>query len=140
MTTNRQRTRRFAAAAGAAAALAAGPLVIASGSATQSLSGEPTTEVTAPSTDPYQPPTVEPESSAPGNPDGANGDLDAAKVREAQALGVRVLAWTVNEPRDIERMLDLGVDGIVSDRPDRVRDALARRGVALPPPVNAREP
>ena len=68
------------------------------------------------------------------------GDLDAAKVREAQALGVRVLAWTVNEPRDIERMLDLGVDGIVSDRPDRVRDALARRGVALPPPVNAREP
>ena len=68
------------------------------------------------------------------------GDLDAAKVREAQALGVRVLAWTVNEPRDIERMLDLGVDGIVSDRPDRVRDALAGRGVALPPPVNAREP
>lgn len=68
------------------------------------------------------------------------GDLDAAKVREAQALGVRVLAWTVNEPRDIERMLDLGVDGIVSDRPDRVREALARRGVALPPPVNAREP
>ena len=60
------------------------------------------------------------------------GDLDAAKVREAQALGVRVLAWTVNEPRDIERMLDLGVDGIVSDRPDRVREAMARRGMPLP--------
>lgn len=68
------------------------------------------------------------------------GDLDAAKVREAQALGVRVLAWTVNEPRDIERMLDLGVDGIVSDRPERVREALARRGLALPAPVTVREP
>jgi glycerophosphoryl diester phosphodiesterase len=68
------------------------------------------------------------------------GDLDAGKVREAQALGVQVLAWTVNEPRDIERMLDLGVDGIVSDRPDRVRDALARRGLALPPPSTVREP
>jgi glycerophosphoryl diester phosphodiesterase len=60
------------------------------------------------------------------------GDLDAAKVKEAQALGLQVLAWTVNTPRDIERMLDLGVDGLVSDRPDLVREAMARRGVPLP--------
>ncbi|HET9821428.1 MAG TPA: glycerophosphodiester phosphodiesterase [Burkholderiaceae bacterium] len=60
------------------------------------------------------------------------GDLDAAAVREAHALGLKVLAWTVNAPADIERMLDLGVDGIVSDRPDRVRDALQRRGRPLP--------
>jgi glycerophosphoryl diester phosphodiesterase len=60
------------------------------------------------------------------------GDLDEPTVREAQALGLQVLAWTVNEPRDIERMLALGVDGIVSDRPDRVRDALQRRALPLP--------
>jgi glycerophosphoryl diester phosphodiesterase len=60
------------------------------------------------------------------------GDLDAAKVREAQALGIQVLAWTVNQPRDIARMLDLGVDGIVSDRPDLVREEMQRRGMALP--------
>ncbi len=60
------------------------------------------------------------------------GDLDAAKVREAHALGLQVLAWTVNAPRDIERMLDLGVDGIVSDRPDLVREAMQRRGLSLP--------
>ena len=60
------------------------------------------------------------------------GDLDAAQVKEAQALGIQVLAWTVNEPAQIEAMLDLGVDGIVSDRPDRVREAMARRGMALP--------
>lgn len=63
------------------------------------------------------------------------GDLDAAQVKEAQALGLQVLAWTVNEPQHIEAMLDLGVDGIVSDRPDRVRTAMARRGMALPPAV-----
>ena len=62
------------------------------------------------------------------------GDLDAAQVKEAQALGLQVLAWTVNEPAQIEAMLDLGVDGIVSDRPDRVREAMARRGLPLPPP------
>ena len=61
-----------------------------------------------------------------------HGDLDAAQVKEAQALGLQVLAWTVNEPAQIEAMLDLGVDGIVSDRPDRVREAMARRGMPLP--------
>ncbi len=65
-----------------------------------------------------------------------HGDLDAAQVKEAQALGLQVLAWTVNEPQHIEAMLDLGVDGIVSDRPDRVRTAMARRGMALPAPLN----
>jgi glycerophosphoryl diester phosphodiesterase len=65
-----------------------------------------------------------------------HGDLDASQVKEAQALGIAVLAWTVNEPAQIEAMLDLGVDGIVSDRPDRVRSAMARRGMALPAAVN----
>ena len=61
-----------------------------------------------------------------------HGDLDAAGVRQAHALGLHVLAWTVNESADIDRVLDLGVDGIVSDRPDRVRDAMRRRGLSLP--------
>ncbi len=60
------------------------------------------------------------------------GDLTPAKVREAQALGLEVLAWTVNEPAQIARTLDLGVNGIVTDRPDRVRDEIKRRGMALP--------
>ncbi len=59
-------------------------------------------------------------------------DLDAGKVRQAQALGLQVLAWTVNETAQIDAVLDLGVDGIISDRPDRVRDAMQRRGLALP--------
>jgi glycerophosphoryl diester phosphodiesterase len=37
--------------------------------------------------------------------------------------------WTVNDEATITRMLDLGVDGIISDRPDRVAQELQRRGM-----------
>ncbi|WP_233259077.1 glycerophosphodiester phosphodiesterase [Rubrivivax albus] len=60
------------------------------------------------------------------------GDLDAAQVQAAKALGLTVLAWTVNAPADIARIMDLGVDGIISDRPDLVRAEMAGRGLALP--------
>ena len=59
-------------------------------------------------------------------------DLTPALREEARALGLPVVVWTVNEPADIARMLELGVDGIISDRPDRVREEMARRGMALP--------
>ncbi len=44
-----------------------------------------------------------------------------ALVREAQAAGMKVFVWTVNDPDDIARMTNLGVDGIFSDFPDRLR-------------------
>lgn len=60
------------------------------------------------------------------------GDLDAAKLAEARSLGLRVIAWTVNDPLHIAAMLDLEVDGIISDRPDLVREEMRQRGMALP--------
>jgi glycerophosphoryl diester phosphodiesterase len=51
-------------------------------------------------------------------------DLTAETLAEAHALGLRVVVWTVNEPADIRRMLAMGVDGIISDRPDRVLQEL----------------
>jgi glycerophosphoryl diester phosphodiesterase len=42
----------------------------------------------------------------------------------------------VNDPAQIERLLDWGVDGLISDYPDRVRAAMARRAMALPPRVD----
>lgn len=60
-------------------------------------------------------------------------DLSEAALAEAKALGLKVLAWTVNEPADMVRLIDAGVDGIITDYPDRLRDVLAARGQALPP-------
>lgn len=56
-------------------------------------------------------------------------ELDTAKVREAQALGLKVLAWTVNHPEDLRLMLDLGVDGVVTDRPDLAMVVWRERGL-----------
>jgi glycerophosphoryl diester phosphodiesterase len=53
-------------------------------------------------------------------------DLDAARLAEARALGLRVVVWTVNDPAHIRRMLDMGVDGIISDRPDLVLEAMKK--------------
>ena len=64
------------------------------------------------------------------------GDLTPALLAEARALKLPVVVWTVNEPAQIEQMLALGVDGISSDRPDRVRDAMTARGMTLSPPVS----
>ncbi|MEO5694896.1 MAG: glycerophosphodiester phosphodiesterase [Usitatibacter sp.] len=54
-------------------------------------------------------------------------DIDAAKLKEAHALGLRVVVWTVNDPVQIAAMLELGVDGIISDRPDLVISAAGKR-------------
>jgi glycerophosphoryl diester phosphodiesterase len=67
-------------------------------------------------------------------------DVDRALVDEAHRLGIQVVVWTVNSPADIAAMLELGVDGIISDRPDRVREEMRKRGLRLPraTPVAAR--
>jgi len=54
-------------------------------------------------------------------------DLDAQRVAAAHGLGLRVVPWTVNDPADAVRLLDFGVDGMASDRPDVLRNVLAGR-------------
>lgn len=56
-------------------------------------------------------------------------------VAGARALGLQVIPWTVNDVSDAERLIGWGVDGLISDRPDRMREAMQRRGIALPAPV-----
>ena len=62
-------------------------------------------------------------------------DLDRQSIREAHELGLRIVVWTVNRPEDMARLIEMGVDGIISDRPDVLRAVAARKGIKLPRPA-----
>ena len=51
-----------------------------------------------------------------------------ATVTRAHALGFHVHVWTIDEAAEMERLLDLGVDGIMTDRPQVLKDVLTARG------------
>jgi len=53
--------------------------------------------------------------------------LTPAMLAEARSLGIVVIPWTVNEPAMMAKLLDMGVDGIISDRPDLVQAELKKR-------------
>ncbi len=54
--------------------------------------------------------------------------FDRKYVTAIQAAGAQVHVWTVNEPEEMHRILDLGADGIVTDRPDLLNDVMRARG------------
>jgi len=69
-----------------------------------------------------------------------HSNLSQQLIGRARRLGLRVIPWTVNEAADMERLLDWGVDGMITDYPDRLRTLMAQRGMKLPPAVEALTP
>jgi glycerophosphoryl diester phosphodiesterase len=55
--------------------------------------------------------------------------VNRALVDDTHARGLKIYPYTVNNPEDISRMITLGVDGIISDYPDRVIEARTTKGV-----------
>lgn len=53
-------------------------------------------------------------------------------VRRAHRLGVRVVVWTVDDPSLMNALIDMGVDGIITDRPDLLRTVMIQRGAWTP--------
>ncbi|WP_055585522.1 glycerophosphodiester phosphodiesterase [Peterkaempfera griseoplana] len=82
---------------------------------------------------PVRYPAVEQPSqpgAAPGNPGGRGVTVvDRAFVRAAHRRGLQVHVWTVDDPEVIRHLVGLGVDGIMSDRIDLLRDVLVEHGV-----------
>jgi glycerophosphoryl diester phosphodiesterase len=76
-------------------------------------------------------PTYRPAGAALQVPPSYDGFevVTAQFVAAAHALGLEVHCWTINEEAEMERLLDLGVDGIMTDTPARAAAVLRRRGL-----------
>jgi glycerophosphoryl diester phosphodiesterase len=51
------------------------------------------------------------------------------RIERAHRRGLQVHVWTIDDSTEMERLIDLGVDGIMTDRPEVLRDVLMRRGL-----------
>lgn len=62
-------------------------------------------------------------------------EVSAKSIKLAHQLGLSVNVWTVNEPGDMRKLIDMGVDGIITDYPDRLRLVLENLGLPVPAPT-----
>lgn len=59
------------------------------------------------------------------------GELSKDQVNLAHKYGMKVVPWTVNDPKDIEMLVDMGCDGVITDKPWSTRPVLEAKGLKL---------
>ena len=64
-------------------------------------------------------------------------ELSPQLIEEAHSYGMKVVPWTVDNKKDMVMLLEMGVDGIISDKPALLREVLVSRGVPVPAPTPA---
>lgn len=62
-------------------------------------------------------------------------ELSPQLVREAHELGMKVVPWTVNDAKDMNCLIDMGVDGMITDKPWILRQILINRGIEVAEPT-----
>jgi len=62
-------------------------------------------------------------------------EVNARAIKMAQGLGLAVNVWTVNDTSRMRELIEMGVDGIITDYPDRLRQVLKNLGMPLPRPT-----
>ena len=62
-------------------------------------------------------------------------EVDADSIKLAHDLGLQVNVWTVNETSRMRELIAMGVDGIITDYPDRLRQVLTELGLPVPAPT-----
>ncbi|WUH99558.1 glycerophosphodiester phosphodiesterase family protein [Spirillospora sp. NBC_00431] len=72
-----------------------------------------------------------PQSGKVGDP-GFRFYPDRAMISRAHARGLKVVPWTCDDPATMKALIDLGVDGIITNYPDRLRQIMKDRGMRLP--------
>jgi glycerophosphoryl diester phosphodiesterase len=65
-------------------------------------------------------------------------NVTAASLAEAGTLRLQVIPWTVNERPDMARLIEMGVSGIITDYPDRLRAVMIDKKIPVPPTVAIR--
>jgi glycerophosphoryl diester phosphodiesterase len=63
---------------------------------------------------------------------------DAKMIADAHSRGLKVIPWTIDDPATMDYFIDLGVDGIITDYPNLLREVMADNGMRLPKPYKRR--
>ena len=80
----------------------------------------------------YSPVATHPDQSCTVGEEDCQAYVTEEMVDSAHSHGLQVIPWTVNNVPTMEYLIDVGVDGIITDYPNILRDLMEERGLALP--------